>query len=90
MATTTVSLQLCITDTHITLMRTAPDALLVSMQLDVMRADPGAQSAWRQLCGSAVAAVALDVSTNSPAAASAPKPADAHPEVRVARVAGAS
>lgn len=67
--TTTVRLQLTITDTHITLTRSEPDALLASMLLDVMRCDPGAQAAWRQLCGSAIAAVALDVS--SPATAKA-------------------
>lgn len=88
---TTVRLQLCITDTHITLTRSDPDAVLASAHLDVMRTDPGAQLAWRQLCGSAIAAVALDVSLNpASAATAAPKPAEAHPDVRVARVAGAS
>ena len=88
--TTTVKLQLSITDTHITLTRNEPDSLLASMHLDVMRSDPGAQSAWKQLCGSAIAAVALDLSSNPSATSTAPKPADAHPDVRVARVAGAS
>lgn len=88
--TTTVKLQLVITDTHLTLSRVEPDAVLASMHLDVMRSDPAAPGAWKQLCGAAIAAVALDVASNPSATATAPKPTDAHPDVRVARVAGAS
>lgn len=69
--TTTVSLQLSISDTHITLTRTGPDAVLASMHLDVMRTDPAAQIAWRQLCGFAIGAVALDAASNPPSGATA-------------------
>jgi hypothetical protein len=67
MAPTVVSLQLTITDTHITLKRAESEEVLASALLDVLRTDPSARAAWRNLCGYALEAAMTLQAAKTPA-----------------------
>jgi hypothetical protein len=62
--TTTVHLQLTITETHITLARSDPDQVLASVLLDALRSEPNVRASWRDLCGAAIEAAALQATKN--------------------------